>query len=58
MLQLLKGLNQEPQEVLALRFGGELAYDEIARMMNKHESAVKMTTYRALDEIRKRGTSV
>jgi RNA polymerase sigma-70 factor, ECF subfamily len=54
VLHLVAGLKPEQQQVLALRFGGELRYDEIARVLNKRESAVKMIAYRALEEIQRR----
>ena len=40
--------------MITLRFLAELHYAEIARVMGKRESAVKMLAYRALDEIRRR----
>lgn len=52
--RLLHGLTPEQQEVLHLRFWGELSYGEIARIMGKGEDAVKMQAYRALHELRRR----
>ena len=46
-------LSQEQQEIVALRFLGELRYKEIADILGKREAAVKMAAYRALDEMRK-----
>ncbi len=58
VLQLLSTLSQEQQEVLALRFMSELRYSEIAKVLNKRESAIKMIAYRALEEIRRRYSDV
>lgn len=54
VLQIIKELNQEQQEAICLRFLAELRYSEIAQVMGKSEAAVKMTAYRALEEIRRR----
>ncbi len=51
---LIACLHQDQQDIIALRFLGELRYDEIALIMGKSESAVKMMAYRALEEIRRR----
>lgn len=50
----LASLSQEQQEVITLRFLSDLRYEEIARIMGKRESAVKMTAYRALEQLRRR----
>ena len=58
VLEIIASLGREQQEVIALRFMAELRYGEIARIMGKREAAVKMITYRALEEIRRRYESV
>jgi RNA polymerase sigma-70 factor (ECF subfamily) len=52
--QLLASLTAEQQEVLCLRFVGELSYADIAQVLGKREDAVKKTAYRALESIRRR----
>ncbi len=53
VFQIITSLNDEQQEVIRLRFLAELRYDEIAQLTGKRLSAVKMSAYRALEEIRK-----
>ncbi|MDQ2786408.1 MAG: sigma-70 family RNA polymerase sigma factor [Chloroflexota bacterium] len=52
--RLVGALGPVQREVIALRFFAELPYAEIARVLGKRESAVKMLAYRALEEIRRR----
>ena len=54
VLKAIGDLSREQQEVVGLRFLGELAYKEIANIVGKREAAVKMIAYRALEEIRRR----
>ena len=54
VLRAIGELGREQQEVVGLRFLGELAYKEIAIIVGKREAAVKMIAYRALEEIRRR----
>lgn len=54
VFRVMDGLGREQQEVLALRFLGELSYKEVAIVVGKREAAVKMIAYRALEEIRRR----
>ncbi len=56
--EVIGSLSQEQAEVVRLRFIAELRYSEIARLIGKRESAVKMIAYRAIDEIRRRYTIV
>jgi RNA polymerase sigma-70 factor (ECF subfamily) len=51
---VLADLGEEQQEIITLRFFSDLPYEEIARIMNKRVSAVKMMAYRALEAIRRR----
>lgn len=54
VLRAIEGLSREQQEVVGLRFLGELPYKEIASIVGKQEAAVKMIAYRALEEIKRR----
>jgi len=45
---LVKGLDEEKQELLRLRFAGELTYREIGEIMERSEGAVKMAVHRPL----------
>jgi len=51
---LLATLSREQQEVISLRFLAGLPYQEIAQIIGKRESAVKMIAYRALADLRRR----
>jgi RNA polymerase sigma-70 factor (ECF subfamily) len=53
VLRVLATMGREQQDVISLRFVAELSYGEIAQVMGKRESAVKMMAYRTLDELRK-----
>jgi RNA polymerase sigma-70 factor, ECF subfamily len=44
----IRKLTKDQQEVLALRFGGEVSIAEVARVISKSEGAVKMLQARAL----------
>jgi len=54
--RLLAGLSPQQQEVLLLRFAGELSYADIAHVIGKREEAVKKIAYRALEALRARTT--
>lgn len=58
LAQELQALAPEKQEVLAQRFFAGLKYKEIASILGKSEGAIKMTVYRALDELRERMRAV
>ena len=45
---LVKGLDEEKQELLRLRFAGELTYREIGEIVGRSEGAVKMAVHRLL----------
>ena len=49
---LLAKLDDEKQEILRLRFAGELSFAEIAILENQSEAAAKMTVYRAIQWLR------
>ncbi len=45
---LVNGLDEEKQELLPLRFAGELTYREIGEIVGRSEGAVKMAIHRLL----------
>ncbi len=45
---LIAGLDGEEQELLRLRFAGDLTYGEMAAALGRSEAAVKMATHRLL----------
>ena len=51
-LTILNTLSDEKQEIVKLRFWGELKFHEIAEKLNKNEAAVKKMFYRTLLEIK------
>jgi len=53
-LNHLSNLSDEKQEIVKLRFWGELKFSEIAERMNKNEAAVKKMFYRTLNEIKEK----
>ena len=48
LARLVKGLDAEKQELLRLRFAGELTYREIGEIVGRSEGAVKMAVHRLL----------
>ena len=48
LARLVKGLDAEKQELLRLRFAGELTYREIGEVVGRSEGAVKMAVHRLL----------
>jgi len=50
--QLLAAMDDEKREVLQLRFSAELSFADMAIVLGKSESAVKMSLYRVLDWLR------
>ncbi len=53
-LGVLDKLSEEKQQIVRLRFWGELKFSEIAKKMNKNEAAVKKMFYRTLIEIKEK----
>jgi RNA polymerase sigma-70 factor (ECF subfamily) len=49
--QILSSLLPEQQELLRLRFAGELTYGQIGSIVGKSEAAVKMSVHRLLDRL-------
>lgn len=54
IMQQIKYLTEEQQEVLLLRFVNELSHKEIAATLGKREDAVRALQYRALQELKRR----
>jgi RNA polymerase sigma-70 factor (ECF subfamily) len=52
LIQALKKLKQEYQEIIILRFVDELELDEIAEITNKGSVAVRVTLHRALKKLK------
>jgi RNA polymerase sigma factor (sigma-70 family) len=53
-LSVLNTLSEEKQEIVKLRFWGDLKFNEIAEKLNKNEAAVKKMFYRTLLEIKEK----
>ena len=49
----ISGLKDERQKVILMRFIDGLSYTEIARALNKSEGAIRVTLYRALNDLRR-----
>jgi RNA polymerase sigma-70 factor (ECF subfamily) len=47
----LRGLTEEERELLRLRFAAGLSFAEIAELLGRKESAVKMALYRLLPRL-------
>ncbi len=54
LADLVKGLDEERQELLRLRFAAELSFEEIALIDGRNTAAVKMAIYRTVDQLRNR----
>lgn len=52
VLTILNTLSEEKQEIVKLRFWGDLKFNEIAEKLNKNEAAVKKMFYRTLLELK------
>lgn len=52
ILKLMNTLSEEKQEIIKLRFWGDLKFNEIADKLNKNEAAVKKMFYRTLLELK------
>lgn len=53
-LSFLNQLSEEKQQIVKLRFWGELKFSEIAERLNKNEAAVKKMFYRTLNELKEK----
>ncbi len=52
LYSMLKHLPEPQREILQLRYGHELSCEEIASLISKSESAVRMMLYRAIKALR------
>lgn len=52
ILKVLDTLSEEKQEIVKLRFWGDLKFNEIAEKLNKNEAAIKKMFYRTIEEIK------
>jgi RNA polymerase sigma-70 factor (ECF subfamily) len=52
VLSILSTLSDEKQDIVKLRFWGDLKFNEVAEKLNKNEAAVKKMFYRTLLEIK------
>ena len=52
VLSFLNTLSEEKQEIVKLRFWGDLKFNEIAEKLNKNEAAIKKMFYRTLLELK------
>lgn len=52
VLNILNTVSEEKQEIVKLRFWGDLKFSEIAEKLNKSEAAVKKMFYRTLLELK------
>lgn len=52
VLSMLNTMSEEKQEIVRLRFWGDLKFNEIAEKLNKNEAAVKKMFYRTLLELK------
>ena len=51
LAELVAGLQDAEQELLGLRFAAGLSFAEMARLLKRKESAVKMSLYRLLERL-------
>lgn len=54
VISVLDTMSEEKQEIVKLRFWGDLKFSEIAEKLNKNEAAVKKMFYRTLLEIKEK----
>jgi RNA polymerase sigma-70 factor (ECF subfamily) len=52
ILNMLDTLSEEKQEIVKLRFWGDLKFSEIAERLNKNEAAIKKMFYRTIEELK------
>jgi RNA polymerase sigma factor (sigma-70 family) len=52
IVKILDTLSAEKQEIVKLRFWGDLKFSEIAEKLNKNEAAIKKMFYRTIEEIK------
>lgn len=54
ILSVLDTMSEEKQEIVKLRFWGDLKFAEIAEKLDKNEAAVKKMFYRTLLDIKEK----
>jgi RNA polymerase sigma factor (sigma-70 family) len=54
IISVLDTMSEEKQEIVKLRFWGDLKFNEIAEKLNKNEAAVKKMFYRTLLDIKEK----
>jgi len=54
VLSILDTMSEEKQEIVKLRFWGDLKFSEIAEKLSKNEAAVKKMFYRTLLELKEK----
>jgi len=52
IMKVVNTLSAEKQEIIKLRFWGDMKFFEIAEKLNKNEAAVKKMFYRTIEEIK------
>ena len=52
ILKVLDTMSEEKQEIVKLRFWGDLKFSEIAEKLDKNEAAIKKMFYRTIEEIK------
>jgi RNA polymerase sigma factor (sigma-70 family) len=52
IVKILDTLSAEKQEIVKLRFWGDLKFSEIAEKLNKNEAAIKKMFYRTIEELK------
>lgn len=52
VLKILDNFSEEKQEIVKLRFWGDLKFSEIAERLNKNEAAIKKMFYRTIEELK------
>ena len=52
ILKILDTLSDDKQEIVKLRFWGDLKFSEIAEKLNKNEAAIKKMFYRTIEELK------
>ena len=52
VLNILDTLSEEKQEIVKLRFWGDLKFSEIAERLKKNEAAIKKMFYRTIEELK------
>jgi len=54
VINVLSTVSEEKQQIVKLRFWGDLKFSEIAEKLNKSEAAVKKMFYRTLLELKEK----